>query len=66
MYTYLVLGLLLISMGMMSLMARKLHYRNVWGGFVFAPFAILGGLLAIVAAVSIARKIRRPSRGSHK
>jgi hypothetical protein len=44
-------GALVIALGSLALASGKLNYRNWWGGPRLPPFAILGGLIAIVAAV---------------
>jgi hypothetical protein len=44
-------GLIIISVGVGSLAQGHLHYANYWGGAVFAPYAIGGGLLIIAVAV---------------
>jgi hypothetical protein len=43
-------GLIIISLGVGSLAQGHLHYANYWGGAVFAPYAIGGGLLVIAVA----------------
>jgi hypothetical protein len=43
-------GLIIISLGVESLAQGHLHYANYWGGAVFAPYAIGGGLLTIAVA----------------
>ncbi len=45
------MGFALICWGVGTLSQGKLHYPNVWGGAVFAPCAIVIGLLLFVAAV---------------
>jgi hypothetical protein len=42
---------MIIYFGIMTLASGKLHYPNWWGGPVFAPFAIVGGTIAVVAAI---------------
>jgi hypothetical protein len=40
------LGSALVAIGLLHIVAGQPHYRNYWGGLVFAPFAILlGGFL---------------------
>lgn len=45
------LGVSLILAGAAELLGGGLHYRNYWGGHVFAPFAIGAGLILFVIAV---------------
>jgi hypothetical protein len=45
------LGLLIVSLGSLTLASGKLRYSNWWGGEVFVPFAIFGGTVAIVAGI---------------
>jgi hypothetical protein len=47
-----------ICWGVGTLSQGKLHYPNVWGGAVCAPFAIVVGLLVLVAGVRWRRKER--------
>ena len=54
-------SLLVILLAVASLFEGKLHYSNYWGGMVFAPFAILIGLLALYAVVFRWEKLERPS-----
>ena len=49
-------GLMLVGTGSLSLLSGKLHYRNYWHAPVFAPFAILVGMIAIVAAFALRNK----------
>jgi hypothetical protein len=44
------LGLVFMATGMLTLLQGKLHYSNYWGAPVFAPFAILIGILLVVFA----------------
>jgi hypothetical protein len=46
-----VFAVLVIGGGAFTLAAGKLHYPNWWDGPVFAPFAIFGGIIALVAAI---------------
>ncbi len=49
-YLLAILGLLIVVTGVGALISGALHYTNVWGGAVFAPFAlIVGGLVILVA-----------------
>lgn len=43
----LLFGLSLFLAGLRRLLAGGLHYRNYWGGLVFAPFAMLVGLFLL-------------------
>lgn len=45
------LGVLIVFLGSLTLASGKLHYSNWWGGQVFAPFAIFGGTIALIAAI---------------
>ena len=45
------LGVVVISLGTLTLASGRLHYSNWWGGQVFAPFAIVGGMIALTAAI---------------
>jgi hypothetical protein len=49
-YFFAFLGLMLVGMGTLNLSAGRLHYRNYWGAPVFAPFAILIGVLVLIGA----------------
>lgn len=51
-------GLLLVGDGLLTLLASRLHYPNPWGEPVFAPFALVIGVIAIIAAVAIRRSSR--------
>lgn len=44
-------GLLVLCTAAGTLSAHRLHYANWWGGAVFAPFAVVIGLLALIIAV---------------
>lgn len=44
-------GVMISMFGVLSLIGGKLQYTNYWGAFVFAPFAILIGGLAIIAGL---------------
>jgi hypothetical protein len=41
------LSLILIGGGFLAIFGNNLNYRNYWGGVVFAPIAILTGLLLL-------------------
>jgi|GraSoi_2013_60cm_1033757.scaffolds.fasta_scaffold62944_2 hypothetical protein len=58
-YSFAFLGLMLIGMGVLNLLAGRLHYRNYWGAPVFAPFAILIGTLVLMAPSGTERKQNR-------
>jgi hypothetical protein len=49
-------GLVLIATGALALLTGETHYANFWGAPVFAPFAIFGGLLLLVAVFRQWRK----------
>ena len=38
----------LAGQAVLALMSGRLGWRNYWGGFVFAPFAILVAVLCII------------------
>jgi len=44
-------GLSLVLTGAAALQSGRLHYQNYWGGSVFAPLAIVGGLMALVMVI---------------
>ena len=46
-----VLGLSLVAIGIKPLLWHDFFYTNWFGGLVFAPLAILGGLFIAVCAV---------------
>jgi hypothetical protein len=48
---FIVLGLILIFQGAAGIMGNRWTYSNYWGGGVFAPFAILMGVLFIYIAI---------------
>ena len=54
---YALFGLLITADGLLTLLSKLLHYPNPWGDPVFAPFALVIGVIAIVAAVVIRRRI---------
>lgn len=45
------LGLLMLATGVLVVMNGRTHFQNYWGAPVFAPFAIVIGLLIIVAMI---------------
>jgi hypothetical protein len=42
---------LLVGGGTLTRLTGKLHYSNYWGGNVFAPFAIVVGLILLFMAI---------------
>ncbi|HYL61517.1 MAG TPA: hypothetical protein VE077_02770 [Candidatus Methylomirabilis sp.] len=51
------IGLLFVSIGAVNVLGGRTNYFNAWEQVVFAPFAILVGLLLIVTVVVVpARK----------
>lgn len=58
------LGGALILSGIRAFVVGTLHYRNYWGGAVFAPLAILAGLLLLVLATVKWRKFTEPAEPS--
>jgi hypothetical protein len=50
------MGLMSIAMGTLPLLRGKTHCENYWGSPVFAPFAILIGLLFLVGVFTHSRK----------
>jgi hypothetical protein len=53
------MGFAIIILGVLALLEGRLHYANYRGGAVFAPFALLGGLLVIVIGVRLYLKGKR-------
>jgi hypothetical protein len=51
-----VLALILLSLGVGSLLRKQLVYRNFWDGPVFAPYAILLGVLVMAVAIFQGRR----------
>jgi hypothetical protein len=49
-------GLLFIATGTFALLKGETHYANYWGAPVFAPFAIVIGLLSLIAVFTQWRK----------
>lgn len=43
-------GLMIFVLGLFTLVRGGLYYFSYWGGFVFAPFAILIGALTVFVA----------------
>jgi CDP-diglyceride synthetase len=54
-----VVSVLVLCLGVTTLLKGKLQYSNYWSGAVFAPFAVLIGVLGILAGIIIWRKSRR-------
>jgi hypothetical protein len=52
---FIFVGLLIMGWGIVTLLQGKLHYQNYWHAPVFAPFAVLIGVLMVFAAIK-----RRP------
>ena len=50
------LGLVLIATGTVAFVTGETHYGNFWGAPVFAPFAVVIGLLLLVAVFAQWRK----------
>ena len=55
-------SLLLILTGVAALLRGRLVYSNYWGGVVFAPFAILMGVLVIWIVVFKWHRISGPAK----
>jgi hypothetical protein len=51
-----IFGVVLAIGGALHVYRGSLGWTNYWGGFVYAPFAIVVGLLVLVAA------LKKPSR----
>jgi nucleoside permease NupC len=49
-------GLLIFILGFVTLLLGQLHYKNYWGGAVFAPFALLIGVIAVAFAIRVRRR----------
>ena len=54
-------GVLIVVCSVATIWVGKLHYRNYWGGAIFAPFGIIIGLLAVTVAVR-GLPLTRPDR----
>ncbi len=62
-----ILGLIVIGFGVGALQRVGLSYRNWWGGSVFGLFAILFGVLFIIAMYKLgSAKREEPRRSKHK
>ena len=46
-------GLMILGWGVLTLLGGALHYSNVWGGMMFAPFALLIGILVVLVAIKM-------------
>ena len=53
-------GLSLVLTGVAVLPRGRLHYQNYWGGSVFAPVALVVGLMALVMVVVRWRSVNEP------
>jgi hypothetical protein len=53
-------SLFLIAFGVAMVLGGKLEWQNYWGGLVFAPVAILFGLLLLYAAIFRWDKMNKP------
>ncbi len=51
-----VLGFWIFILGLTTLLLGRLHYANYWGAPVFAPFALVVGILGITYAIRVARR----------
>jgi hypothetical protein len=60
------LGLLLIIAGIGSIFSGTYSYRNYWGGIVFGPFAITGGIMLLLIVTFCRRKIWAKDNGRKK
>jgi hypothetical protein len=49
-------GLMVINAGTLSLLQGELHYQNYRRAWVFAPFSLLLGALAIVLAIRLRKR----------
>ena len=49
-------GLWIFILGFVNSPAWATAYRNYWGGAVFAPFALLVGVIAVLFALRIRRR----------
>ena len=53
---FLVLSIAMMLGGLATMQAGDIHYSNYWGGAVFAPFAIVAGLLLMIFVLFAWRK----------
>jgi hypothetical protein len=49
-------GFWIFILGFVTLLLGQLHYKNYWGGAVFAPFALLIGVIAVAFAIRVRRR----------
>jgi lipid-A-disaccharide synthase-like uncharacterized protein len=49
-------GLWIFILGFVTLLLGQMHYKNYWGGAVFAPFALLIGVIAVAFAIRVRRR----------
>ncbi len=45
----------ILILGVTTLLLRRLHYADYWGAPIFAPFALVIGVLGIVLAIRVSR-----------
>ena len=50
-----IIGFAIVNLGVLALLQGHLHYQNYWGGWVFAPFAIAGGILVTIVAFRVGK-----------
>lgn len=55
-------GLSLVLTGVAALWTGRLHYQNYWGGSVFAPLAIVVGIMALVVVIVRWRSLNETPR----
>ena len=48
---FLIFGATIIGVGIGPLRHGRLSYENWWGGLVFAPFAIIFGIIIVLGAL---------------
>jgi hypothetical protein len=48
---FMLVGLVFIGFGIAALQRGSMTYQNWWGGLVFAPFAIIFGIIFILGAI---------------
>ena len=44
---------MILGWGVLTLLGGKLHYSNVWGGMMFAPYALVVGILVMFVAIKM-------------
>ena len=49
---------MVLGWGLFTLLGGMLNYSNVWGGMMFAPFALLIGILVVVVAIKMGEQTR--------